>query len=72
MAAPDMNSTKIPQFNMANIVSDQEFTIDCGENNSTRISDPFATKRTDEIIEKIELGLDLTDDQREQVKSLVR
>jgi hypothetical protein len=72
MAAPDMNSNKDPSIHMANIVSNQEFTIDCGENNSTRISDPFATKRVNEIIEKIELGPDLTDNQREQVKSLVR
>jgi hypothetical protein len=57
---------------MANIITDEGFTIDHGENTSTRISDPFAPQRIEEILQKIEVGPDLTEDQHEQVRNLIR
>jgi len=72
MATPNMSHSETTPVHMANTVSDQDFAIDHGVNDSTRMSDPFAVERTEEIIKKIELGTDLTNDQREQIKSLVR
>ena len=59
-------------IHMANAVTSQDFTIDRGENTTTRISNPFETQRVDEILNKIELGPDLTDDQRERIRTLIQ
>ncbi|GLB40100.1 hypothetical protein LshimejAT787_0706100 [Lyophyllum shimeji] len=51
---------------------DSSFTIDRGENKSDRVLDPFSKTRVEEILKKIDIGPDLTDEQRERVRSLVR
>lgn len=52
-------------------VNTEKFKIDRGNNDSPRIQEPFAKKRIAEILEKIEIGNDLTQDQRERVETLV-
>jgi hypothetical protein len=72
MASPTSDHDNTTHVHVANVVSNQDFAIDRGDNTSTQISDPFTSERVDEIIQKIELGPDLTDEQRERIKALVR
>ena len=47
------------------------FRINQGTNDSTRITNPHTPKRVAEILERIEIGKDLTEKQKEGVKELV-
>src|SRR6202050_649291 len=66
------NGTNLSEVHMANTVTGEDFQIDRGENKSSRITDPFAPGRVEEILQKVEIGNDLTNDQREQVHTLIR
>ena len=50
----------------------EQFEIKRGPNTSQRRIDPFNAERVAEILEKIEIGEDLTEKQREEVENLVR
>jgi RNase H-like domain found in reverse transcriptase/Reverse transcriptase (RNA-dependent DNA polymerase)/Integrase zinc binding domain len=51
-----------------NTVTDKEFKINRGENKTMRATNPFDTKRVDEILEQLQLGPDLTNDQKEEIR----
>ena len=53
-------------------VTKEEFKINRGTNTSARVMDTFDEARVQKIIEAMEIGLDLTDKQKEQVHSLIR
>jgi hypothetical protein len=53
-------------------VSSEEFRIDRGTNTSARAVDPFSEQRVQEILGKIQIGADLSDDQRAKVVALIR
>jgi hypothetical protein len=68
------DSTRNLDNAMVNIIGEvtkDEFRIDRGVNTSARVIDMFAEPRIQEILEAIEIGPDLSDEQREQVRSLV-
>ena len=48
---------------MANMVTNQEFAIDRGENKTQRMMDPWAENRVKEILEKVEIRKDVTEEQ---------
>ncbi|KAF8068832.1 hypothetical protein FPV67DRAFT_1415511, partial [Lyophyllum atratum] len=50
----------------------EDFAINRGDGTSPRTQDPFSETRVEEILQKIDIGPDLTEGQREQVRSLVR
>ena len=50
----------------------EPFKIDRGSNTSLRVMDPHSEERVDEILSKVEIGPDLNDEQRDQVKDLIR
>ena len=52
-------------------VFQEPFRINWGTNDSTRITNPHAPERVAEILEKIKIGKDLTEKQKEGVKELV-
>jgi hypothetical protein len=72
MAQVQPVQTDEPSIHTANTVTEQEFTIDRGDNNSPRITDPFAEERVNEILQKIAIGPDLTNDQRDEIQALIR
>ena len=49
---------------MTNTVTNQEFAIDRGENKTQQMMDPWAENRVKEILEKVEIGKDVTEEQR--------
>ena len=53
-------------------VTTEEFKINRGSNTSARVTNAFDEARVQEILKAVEIGPDLTEDQREQVRSLVR
>ena len=53
-------------------VTTNEFKIDRGRNTSARVTNTFDETRVQEILKAVEIGPDLTEEQREQVSSLVR
>ncbi|KIM77061.1 hypothetical protein PILCRDRAFT_77101, partial [Piloderma croceum F 1598] len=57
---------------MANIVTEQEFTINRGDNTSPRLTNPFTEEHIEEILQKIAIGPDLTTEQRNEVEALIR
>ena len=57
---------------MANTVTNQEFAIDRGENKTQRMMDPWAENRVKEILEKVEIGKDVTEEQRQKISDLVK
>jgi hypothetical protein len=61
-----------PLIHAANVVTDQEFTIDRGDNTSLQATNPFANDHIEEILQQITIGPDLTVDQREEVRALIR
>jgi transposase InsO family protein len=52
-------------------VTKNEFKIDRGTNASTRATDPFNKARVEEILNAIQIGPDLTTEQREEVRALI-
>ncbi|GLB45130.1 hypothetical protein LshimejAT787_2000350 [Lyophyllum shimeji] len=58
-------------INAIEVVQAGDFTIDRGENTSPRVKEPFAETRVDEILQKIDIGPDLTSEQRERVRDLI-
>ena len=48
---------------MTNTVTNQEFAIDRGKNKTQRMMDPWAENRVKEILEKLEIGKDITEEQ---------
>lgn len=67
----DTESNK-PQVFHTNTVTDREFKIDRGVNESKRFTDPFSEDRVNEILQKIQIGSDLTADQITRTKALIR
>jgi hypothetical protein len=64
------DSTRNLDNTMVNVIGEvtkDEFRIDRGVNTSARVIDTFAEPRIQEILEAIEIGADLSDEQREQV-----
>jgi hypothetical protein len=59
-------------IHITNTVTERDFTIDRGNNTSPRITNPFVEDRVEEIVQKIAIGPDLMDTQREEVRALVR
>ncbi|KAF7372353.1 Retrovirus-related Pol polyprotein from transposon 17,6 [Mycena venus] len=53
-------------------VTFSDFKIDRGTNASMRATDPFNEARINEIVGKVQIGTDLTDDQKRKVVDLVR
>ena len=53
-------------------VTKNESKIDRGRNTSARVTNTFDETRVQEILKAVEIGPDLTEEQREQVSSLVR
>ena len=53
-------------------VTTNEFKIDRGRNTSARVTNTFDETRVQEILKAVEIGPDLTEEQREKVSSLVR
>ena len=53
-------------------VTTEEFKINRGNNTSARVTNAFHETRVLEILKAVEIGPDLTEDQREQVRSLVK
>ena len=47
------------------------FTIDRGLNVSRRVTDPFSEEHVNEILSKVEIGTNLTDEQRDKVTALI-
>jgi hypothetical protein len=58
-------------IHMANIVTERDFTIEQGNNTSPRITEPFAKDRVKEFLQKIAIGPDLTDAQRDKIRALI-
>jgi hypothetical protein len=52
-------------------VTKNEFRINRGMNVSTRVTDPFGSTRVEEILKAIQIGHDLTKEQREKVHTLI-
>jgi hypothetical protein len=52
--------------------SAEEFRINRGTNTSACAVDPFSEQRVQEILSKIQIGADLTDNQRAKVVALIR
>ena len=52
-------------------VTKEEFKINRGTNTSARVMDMFDEARVQKILEAVEIGPDLTDEQKEQVHSLI-
>ena len=52
-------------------VNKEEFKINWGTNDSSRTQEPFAESRVQEILMKIEIGEDLSEEQKGHVKSLI-
>ena len=48
---------------MTNTVTNQEFAIDRGENKTQRMMDPWAENRVKGILEKVEIGKAVTEEQ---------
>jgi len=53
-------------------VTSEEFKINRGTNTTARMTNAFEESRVQEILKTVEIGPDLTDEQREQVRSLIR
>jgi hypothetical protein len=53
-------------------VTKDEFKIDRGDNTSMRMTNAHGETGVQEILNAVEIGEDLSDDQKEQVRSLVR
>ena len=53
-------------------VTNEEFKINRGNNTSARVTNAFDEARVREILKAVEIGPDLTEDQREQVRSLIK
>ena len=65
----EMESTTV---NAIGDVTKEEFKINRGTNTSARVQNTFDEARIDQILKAVEIGPDLTDEQREQVHSLIR
>ena len=65
----EMESTTV---NAIGDVTKEEFKINRGTNTSARVQNTFDEARIDQILKAVEIGPDLTDEQREQVRSLIR
>ena len=63
---------EMPNICTMNIVTEQEFSINRGDNTSPRMTDPFATERIDEILNRIAISPDITATQHEEVCALIR
>ena len=48
------------------------FKIDRGSNKSLRVTDPHSKERVNEILSKVEIGTDLSEEQRSKVKDLIK
>ena len=64
------NSTTSPVNAIGDVTKD-EFKIDRGTNSSARVENAFEESRVQELLKAVEIGPDLTEEQREQVRSLI-
>ncbi|KAJ6512746.1 hypothetical protein C8R45DRAFT_813416, partial [Mycena sanguinolenta] len=53
-------------------VTSEEFKIDRGTNTSARVVDPFGEQRVQEILSKVRISADLTEEQRAKVVKLIQ
>jgi transposase InsO family protein len=53
-------------------VTTEEFKINRGTNTSARVMDAFAEPRVQQIIDAVDIGPDLSNEERERVRSLIR
>ena len=51
MATTQTPENKDPNIHMVNIVTEQEFTLDRGDNTSSQLTDPFTDDRIKEILQ---------------------
>ena len=58
-------------IHMAQMANDKAFKINRDPKESRRETDPFAEDRVNEILAKVSIGVDLTEDQRDRVRALV-
>ena len=57
---------------MTNVVTNQEFALNRGENKTQRMTDPWVKNRVKKILEKVEIGKDVTEEQRQKISDLVK
>ncbi|KZP14739.1 hypothetical protein FIBSPDRAFT_751431, partial [Athelia psychrophila] len=57
---------------MANIVDPPDFKLNRGPRESPRDLNAFSEERVSEILEKVQIGPDLTTEQHERVRTLIR
>ena len=69
---PEDTNKETTTVNAMGDVTKDEFKINRGSNTSARVTDNFGEARVQEILKAVEVGPDLTEDQREQVHSLIR
>ncbi|KZP10635.1 hypothetical protein FIBSPDRAFT_757891, partial [Athelia psychrophila] len=67
-----MESSDSQDVHVLGDVHSEPFKIDRGTNKSPRAKDPFSQERVDEIVSKVRIGTDLTDEQLTRVRNLVR
>jgi hypothetical protein len=72
MATAQTPENDQPNIHATNAIIEQEFTINRGDNTSPRITNLFEDNRVEEILQKIAIGTDLTMEQRDEVKALIR
>lgn len=59
-------------INIIGEVNNEGFKLDRGPASSPRTQDPFAEERVTEILSKIEIGQDLSENQKDEVRNLIR
>lgn len=67
----DKEETRTNIYAMGDVRTD-EFQINRGTNTTLRATDPFNPERIEQILSKIQIGADLTDQQRTKVTTLIR
>lgn len=70
MAAPTEEESV--QIRATNASETPNFKINCGPQDSPRDIDTFSEERVSEILEKVKIGPDLTTEQHEKVRDLIR
>jgi hypothetical protein len=70
--ASDTRTLEDTSMNAIGDVTKEEFKINRGINTSARITNTFSESRIQEILKAIEIGPDLLEEQREQIRLLIR
>ncbi|PPQ91961.1 hypothetical protein CVT25_004435 [Psilocybe cyanescens] len=76
MASPYLTQLKpsatSEQLHTMGSVSSDDFHLDRGPNQSQRVVDPFNDVRVEEILKSVEIGPDLSEEQRREVHELIK